>query len=93
MQNTTENNKLIAEFMDLSKWESDGKLLYSWLNVLTGETLFVPPSMLKYERSWEWLMPVLKKVNSYANDHMTFSEYYSFRISYRMIIEPTKYHI
>ena len=41
-----ENNKLIAEFMDL---RSTGLSIYK-------------PSEYKYHTSWDWLMPVIEKI-------------------------------
>lgn len=50
--NTTENNKLIAEFMsvDLHEYVMNG-----------GKTL-------EYHSSWDWLMPVVEKIESNGFD-------------------------
>ena len=37
------------------------KDLYTPLCPKTGETLFIPPSEMKYDTSWDWLMPVIEK--------------------------------
>ena len=52
-----ESNKLIAEFMGVPC----DKDLYTPLCPHTGETLFIPSSQMKYDTSWDWLMPVHKK--------------------------------
>ena len=48
MNNTNENNKLIAEFMGIDQVDID---TYQETN-----------SNLKYHTSWDWLMPVVKKI-------------------------------
>jgi hypothetical protein len=45
--NTTENNKLIAEFMGVDQVDID-----TWLET---------NSNLHYHTSWDWLMPVIDK--------------------------------
>lgn len=49
--NTTENNKLIAEFMTPKGYDGYGKAPNQ-----------VAPKFLKYHSSWDWLMPVVKKI-------------------------------
>ena len=51
-----ENNKLIAEFMGLEIVNAD-IILYE----LNG--IAYPINKLQYHTSWDWLMPVLKKIN------------------------------
>lgn len=57
--NTTEGNKLIAEFMGA---EIDG-LNY---RVVAYDNIKVcmHPAQLKYHNSWDWLMPVVEKIES-----------------------------
>ena len=70
---TTENNKLIAEFMSETK---------------------VTTHHNQYHTSWNELMPVIKKIDSYANEEMTFAEYDDYRTSqWKMINNPSKYEI
>jgi hypothetical protein len=45
---TTENNKLIAEFMDYPDLGTEGDFSY-----------------LKYHEYWDWLMPVVQKIEDY----------------------------
>lgn len=49
--NTTENNKLIAEFMDYPDLGTKGDFFY-----------------LKYNKSWDWLMPAVDKIDSILSD-------------------------
>ena len=55
--NTQENNKLIAEFMDkdVALLESVGIEKYT-------------SDELKYHTSWDWLMPVVEKIESLGYD-------------------------
>jgi len=52
--NTTENNKLIAEFMHLAKQ------LHLFENPITGEY----QEELEYHCDWNWLMEVVEKIES-----------------------------
>lgn len=62
--NNTENNKLIAEFMG-------GKYDSAFFN-LTKNSMWLPIhgivffEHLKYDSSWDWLMPVIQKIDSYG---------------------------
>ena len=66
-----ENNKLIAEFMGVDQVDID-----TWLET---------NSNLQYHNSWDWLMPVLKKINLEISPNT--------RGLWRMIINPTEYDI
>ena len=76
--NTTDNNKLIAEFMD-----KDVALLKSvGIEKYTSDEL-------KYHKSWDWLMPVVDKIDEVSNDNTLFKIEYN-----RAFIEDTEnYHI
>jgi hypothetical protein len=79
MKTIEENNTLIAVFMDVDQVDID-----TWLE---------DNKELKYHSSWDWLMPVLKKIDSYANEVMSVDEFDNYRNSYRMISSPTHYDI
>jgi len=57
--NTSETNKLIVDFMEEPML---GEGVYTILNSQTGETEFLETSELRYDKSWDWLMPVIQKV-------------------------------
>jgi hypothetical protein len=69
--NTTENNKLIAEFMGLHKFGNkktsdtyhhdipDYRLLDKGL---VNPAHHYTPDQMKYHSSWDWLMPVVEKI-------------------------------
>ena len=59
------NNKLIAEFMGLSML---AKEVYTRLNEQTGTTDFLEAKELRYEKSWDWLMPVVQKCYKIDNE-------------------------
>lgn len=47
-----------------------------------------------YSESWSELIPVIKKLDSWANEKMTFEEFDNYRSSnWKMIDNPSKYHI
>jgi len=62
---TIEQNKLIAEFMDIPKCdrceEYCGRYKF-------GTGIYFEPSEMEYHALWNWLMPVLAKINAYQND-------------------------
>ena len=83
-----ENNKLIAEFMSIEVKDDDAYLdevkamRKSGIHIdFNGYTT----SELKYHTSWDWLMPVLKKINLKLNPS-NYGEW-------RMINRPTEYNI
>ena len=39
----------------------------------------------KYHESWDWLIPVIKKIDSYACEEMDFSDYDDYRNKYVFI--------
>jgi len=56
---TTENNKLIAEFMGGISVPND------YINFpVTNGINAMPISKLKYHSSWDWLIPVVEKIES-----------------------------
>jgi hypothetical protein len=69
MKNTIENNKLIAEFMeiheimldDYSNYEID--VIYPILGIKPNhhKGLIIHESDLQFHSSWDWLMPVVEK--------------------------------
>jgi len=70
--NTTENNKLIAEFMGIESFKdslaslNDGKINIS-------KDVY---EQAKYHTSWDWLMPVVEKIES-----IIFDENNSFNVT------------
>lgn len=65
--NYYEINKTLADFMELSKQDaSPGGKHYLYEHPFTGE--YVPPEELCYEDKWEWLMPVVLKIESLPED-------------------------
>ena len=74
------NNKLIAEFMGVDFHER------STMSVVSRQVKYQPHiSELKYHTSWDWLMPVLKKINMKLHP-----DTYGL---WRMINVPTEYTI
>ena len=66
--NTTENNKLIAEFMGI-KFKDDELYLKELREMKANGVFFEQGYMsseLKYYTSWNWLMPVVEKIKDEA---------------------------
>jgi hypothetical protein len=68
---TTENNKLIAEFMNVDQVDID-----TWIDT---------EGSLKYNTSWDWLMPVVEKIENITNqlfEDVKYKQYHSVRLSF-----------
>lgn len=67
--NTIEGNKLIAEFMGLTPVQIFGRYSVSKHHCTCNDTtaekaLFGFAEIAKYHESWDWLMPVVEKIES-----------------------------
>ena len=71
------NNKPIAEFMGV---ETTDGLVFQDTNTKKFHSI-------KYHTSWDWLIPVMKKIDSYANEEMSFAEFDDYRNKYRFIAD------
>jgi hypothetical protein len=89
---TTENNKLIAEFMGI---------IYPKLNnVIVINNEVIKEDDLKYNSSWDWLMPVVTKcLDIYhieqMNDDLNFKFYDSIgdiKKTYKAVVEFIKFY-
>ena len=77
---STENNKLIAEFMGLKKFQS--RLDYTIYDIpqhkrdvvteQNGGALFAEMD-LKFHSDWNWLMEVVEKIESLKVDNLSFN--------------------
>lgn len=58
-----ENNVTIAKFMGAVKSKMDGDSRYLRFPEPIGKTYAFYPKDLKYHSSWDWIMPVVEKIN------------------------------
>jgi hypothetical protein len=69
---TEESNKLIAEFMGWEKVSKNYRTPFtqSYLTVMNGigETTIFGPTELRFHKSWDWLMPVVEKIEQLQNE-------------------------
>ena len=85
------NNKLIAEFMGAKPLVLGGSTEYEMYGVLdciedgVDEKHYYIDDEMRFHESWDWLMPVLKKINLKLNPD-TYG-------AWRMINRPTEYNI
>lgn len=83
-----DNALLIAKFEGYETEENSiyGNIYYSEDNERTALDT-------AYHNSWDWLMPVIKKIDSYANEKLSFSKFDDYRTNWAMINRPSKYDI
>ena len=60
------NNKLIAEFMGLEIHESKHKYITTYYVTIDGVSTDLQD--LQYHTSWDWLMPVVQKIDNMFGD-------------------------
>ena len=70
------NNKLIAEFMGLSIKE--GVCYYTDADDMFPMGIEVEEPYLPYDKSWDWLMPVVEKCLDVSNDD-NIEDFYSIQ--------------
>ena len=72
--NTQENNKLIAEFMGAKPLVLGGSTEYEMYGVLDciedgeNEKHYFIDDEMRFHESWDWLMSVVKKINSSTDE-------------------------
>jgi len=64
-------NKLIAEFMGM-EFSDDGTMCYDDAENIHPPT---PTDMLAFHTSWDWLMPVVEKINDLTDDWGNTNEF------------------
>lgn len=67
---TTENNRLIAEFMGAKLGNGTDTFPIVYINVPSGLAGLCTqtPEMMKYHSDWNWLMEVVEKIESLKNN-------------------------
>jgi len=82
------NNKLIAEFMELeTETFSSGIVNYYHQDIAEGS--FFEEHELSYNLSWDWLMPVVDKCFQYGELHNSYREEIIASLSGVIDIEDT----
>lgn len=91
-----ESNKLIAEFMgaELGNPDSDGRECYTGIPVNGMGTITYWTERMKFHTSWDWIMPVVEKIERIKDVHFVISELgcdiYSFGYKVSDTREETK---
>ncbi|WP_439132406.1 hypothetical protein [Polaribacter sp.] len=95
MNNVNSINSEIAEFMEYEKDVYFPNIKYLIPNISDVENAVVwkMDYDLKFHKSWDWLMPLIKKLDSLASEKLTFSEFENYRTNWAMIDKPSKYPI
>lgn len=89
------DNKLIAEFMGLPKVACNIGTNYGCVTEgYMHPRVDVPVTTdgMQYKYSWDWLRPVMVKIDTYANsDSLSIAEYEDYRNKYPLIAEGSIY--
>lgn len=73
MKNTTENNKLIAEFMGWKEQSDPTERFFGdWLDGHTRMTKGLGV-LLSFHCSWDWLIPVVEKIERLTNENFNLA--------------------
>ena len=77
MNNTNENNKLIAQFMQLELISNKEYEIKRKDMIKQNIAYDLPLTLddLKYHSSWDWLMPVIEKIESYERYDVNILQY------------------
>jgi hypothetical protein len=78
MNNLTENNRLIAEFME---WEQTDNNMFdfpdNFNDCLTLEYHCISPDLMKFHSDWNWLMEVVEKILNICSESDEMERYYT----------------
>ena len=87
---TTENNKLIAEFMGLKQGKDINKPRWKddWFENLSGRR----HTHLHFDNDWDWLMPVIAKLVDDFGDGWKFEEGYDLDVRYQYVVKFIEEH-
>ena len=81
------DNKLIAKFMGMDYHHNDKSMMVKE-TPQGNEVVFI--DSLEYDTSWDWLRPVMVKIDTYANsDSLSIAEYEDYRNKYPLIAEAS----
>lgn len=67
-----ENNKLIAEFMGAVKSDFGNYMIFTVKNPQSVVKIY--HSEIKYDSSWDWLIPVVEKIDSMGHHFHLYSD-------------------
>jgi hypothetical protein len=59
------NNAIIGDFMGLEHKQMGWKVGYHWHVTIAGRDHWYRTSSMKFNSSWDWLMPVLEKIGQF----------------------------
>jgi hypothetical protein len=80
MNISIENNKLIAEFMGLTVIDKKD------ITEKTDVTKYSVTEYQQYHKSWDWLIPVVEKIEQTITIDKDFNEHHDLQVSWRVII-------
>ena len=88
-------NKLIAEFMGLdTEVFKSGKVNYYYYDKVSKQEIFLEAHELSYNVSWDWLMPVVQKIEQdcegVPQEMLNISLYSDINEVYHAVVEFIK---
>ena len=93
-QNKMNDNKLIAEFMGIPSYKQGRYLMFEY-----ADNNHRTEQDLAYHTSWDWLMPVVVKIEDYLSDNVGEVGYFDdgltsndIEVRYQAVVEFIKQH-
>lgn len=84
---TTENNKLIAEYMQFEQLKNN-----HYQCIINNETKILPPQSMLFNSDWNWLMEVVQEITTTTEFHTDYPKNSIFWDAYNQIDKTEIYN-
>lgn len=92
MKTIEEKNRLIAEFMGYETQDGSSVLSIPRVDYFIEDIGWVREDNLKFHTSWDWLMPVVKKVSKFTDEQVIMNVDYKHNRSECLMYYGGRFH-